>query len=99
MGCGDLEWTRMQARMGDAEAEADLGRRYEQGDGVSRNPVRAASWYRRAAKNGNALEHASKELVGVRETMLTAVAKNSRALECASRRSRVTARSCSRLSR
>ena len=52
-GCGDLEWTRMQARMGNADAEAELGRRYEQGDGVRQNGMRAASWYRRAAKQGH----------------------------------------------
>ena len=51
-GCGELEWTRFQARMGDAEAEAELGRRYEEGDGVPRNPARAVAWYRRAIGNG-----------------------------------------------
>ena len=43
-GCGALEWPRFQARLGDADAEAELGRRYEEGDGVTRNPARAVSW-------------------------------------------------------
>ena len=41
------------ARRGNHEAQFALGRLYENGDGVARDPVEAAAWYRRAAAGGD----------------------------------------------
>ena len=42
------------AEQGDADAQFDLGVMYENGEGVRKNAVRAASWYRKAADQGSA---------------------------------------------
>lgn len=47
------------AEQGDAAAQMELGRRYEQGDGVVQNFARAASWYAKAAEAGT-LEAANR---------------------------------------
>lgn len=36
----------------DASAQNELGLRYEQGDGVAQSNRKAASWYKKAAKQG-----------------------------------------------
>jgi Sel1 repeat len=41
------------ARAGDAEAQYNLGRIYQQGIGVKQNNTEAADWYRRAAEQGH----------------------------------------------
>ncbi len=47
------------AREGDADAQVTLGRRYEVGDQIARDPARAALWYGRAAQQGNAFAQSS----------------------------------------
>ena len=41
-------------RDGDPEAQFEVARRYERGDGTSASPMLALTWYRRAAVNGHA---------------------------------------------
>jgi hypothetical protein len=41
------------ARRGSDEAQYDVARAYEKGDGVARSTARALRWYRRAAAAGN----------------------------------------------
>ncbi len=45
---------RPLAEAGLADAQFILGRMYQNGEGVSRDPLRAAEWYRRAAMQGHA---------------------------------------------
>lgn len=45
------EWQPL-ARLGDVEAQYNLGVLYDQGAGVERDLSLAASWYRKAAENG-----------------------------------------------
>jgi len=42
------------ASAGDASAQFELGKAFEQGSGVQQNPEQAAIWYRKAADQGNA---------------------------------------------
>ena len=42
------------AERGDAEAQALLGKMYEEGVGVKQDNVKAVKWYRQAAEQGNA---------------------------------------------
>jgi len=44
-----LKWCRKAAEGGDADAEADLGWRYDVGDGVEQDSAKALYWFRRAA--------------------------------------------------
>ncbi|HUP91672.1 MAG TPA: caspase family protein [Solimonas sp.] len=44
-----------QALQGGPSAQADLGRRYEYGDGLPQNDVQAAYWYRKSAEQGYVL--------------------------------------------
>ena len=48
-----LKFYSKAADEGDAEAPLKLGRIYESGRGVSQDYVEAATWYRRAAEQGN----------------------------------------------
>jgi hypothetical protein len=43
-----------RAQSGDAEAQVELGRRYENGTGVVESAAQAAKWYRKAAAQGDA---------------------------------------------
>jgi TPR repeat protein len=49
----DVRRVHARAEAGDADAQAALGNAYEAADGVPRDPVRAARWYRRAASRGH----------------------------------------------
>ena len=53
---GDLDVAQLEglAERGDADAQAELGVRYEAGRGVDRNYGEAVTWYRRAAEQGHA---------------------------------------------
>ena len=42
------------AEAGIAEAQSNLGHMYRNGEGVEQDHVKAAKWYRMAAKTGNA---------------------------------------------
>jgi hypothetical protein len=45
---------RKAAHAGDAVAQYRMGRRYENGEGVAKDPFHAVGWYRRAAAQGHA---------------------------------------------
>ncbi len=49
----ELEECRRMAMGGDAEAQWQLGKRYEMGDGVKQNAMRAIAQYRKAADQGH----------------------------------------------
>jgi TPR repeat protein len=51
----DIKALHAQARSGDPEAQFALGVCYDNADGVPRDPVAAANWYRFAADSGHAL--------------------------------------------
>jgi uncharacterized protein len=46
-----LKWYRRAAQSDQPDAENELGRRYEDGDGVEQSYVQAAYWYRKAAEH------------------------------------------------
>lgn len=50
----EIEEIRSSARQGDADAQFRMGLIYDNGDGVKRDPVVAANWYRFAAEQGHA---------------------------------------------
>ena len=43
----DFESTKRAARQGDAQAQADLGKMYATGQGVTQNHAEAVRWYRK----------------------------------------------------
>jgi TPR repeat protein len=43
---------KAKAESGEAESQFQLGRRYDKGEGVPRDLVEAAKWYRKAAEQG-----------------------------------------------
>ncbi len=45
-----LEWCRLAANQGDAEAQSNLGWMYQNGYGVIQNNAEAVKWYRKAAE-------------------------------------------------
>jgi hypothetical protein len=49
-----LGWVRSIAARGDADAEHLLGRCYELGVGVAKDPMERVKWYRKAAEQGDA---------------------------------------------
>lgn len=49
----DLAALRSQAESGSAQAQFDLGVRYQQGKGVDRDPAMAVGWFRKAAEQGD----------------------------------------------
>ena len=49
-----LKEVRAKAEEGDAESQAELGLRYEQGKGVAKDQVEAVKWYRKAAEQNYA---------------------------------------------
>lgn len=51
----DIASLHSRAAQGDAEARFQLGVRYDNADGVPRDPVAAANWYRFAAEQGHGL--------------------------------------------
>jgi len=46
-----LKWYRKSAAKGNPDAQNELGRMYEDGEGVKQNYVLAPKWYRRAAEH------------------------------------------------
>ncbi|WP_164137019.1 tetratricopeptide repeat protein [Stenotrophomonas maltophilia] len=52
-GATSLKSLLAAAEAGSADAENDLGDRYNEGNGVVRNPVTAVEWYHRAAEQGH----------------------------------------------
>jgi TPR repeat protein len=50
----DVTEVRAKAEAGDAAAQAQLGRLYAKGEGVTNSYAEAAKWYRQAAEKGNA---------------------------------------------
>ena len=49
-----IEQVKAKAEAGDAESEMELGRRYNKGEGVVKDQVEAAKWYRKAADQNDA---------------------------------------------
>lgn len=49
----DLSLIRYRAEAGDAEAQYELGRKYDFGEGVTKDSYEAVKWYRMAAEQGN----------------------------------------------
>ena len=45
-----IEEVKAKAEAGDAKYQMELGRRYDKGERVAKNPVEAAKWYRKAAE-------------------------------------------------
>jgi TPR repeat protein len=45
-----IEEVKAKAEAGDAESEVELGRRYDNGEGVVKDHAEAAKWYRKAAE-------------------------------------------------
>jgi TPR repeat protein len=50
---GTVEWCQKEAEQGNAEAQFELGWRYEHGRGVPKDVRKAVEWYRKAAAQGN----------------------------------------------
>ena len=50
----DFKETFQAAEQGDAEAQFNLGKMYDKGQGVRQDDVQAVQWYRRAAEQGYA---------------------------------------------
>ena len=48
-----LEVMTRKAEAGDPQAQFELGNRYDNGDGVTKNASKAMEWYRKAAEKGN----------------------------------------------
>jgi uncharacterized protein len=48
-----VKWFRLAAEQGDANAQYNLGTKYDQGDGVAQNYVKAIKWWLLSAKQGN----------------------------------------------
>ena len=48
-------WYRLAADQGLSRAQANLGVMYLRGEGVERDPVRAASWFAKAAEQGHTI--------------------------------------------
>ena len=53
LGCSELEMTELMARMGDADAQYELGLRYAFGEDVAEDKTEALKWWRKAAEQGN----------------------------------------------
>jgi TPR repeat protein len=51
---GKIDLLRKRAEQGVAEAQAELGARYQLGDGVTKDYAAAVMWYRKAAEQGHA---------------------------------------------
>ena len=49
----ELAVIQAKAAGGDGDAQFDLGCKYDNGDGVARDPAAAVKWYRQAAESGN----------------------------------------------
>ena len=45
---------KAKAEAGDAESQVELGRRYDDGEGVAKDQVEAAKWFRKAAEQNYA---------------------------------------------
>ena len=53
-GQSSISDSQAKATSGDAAAQYDLGRAYDEGKGLPQNPKLAVDWYRKAAAQGNA---------------------------------------------
>ena len=50
-----IEEVKAKAEAGDAQSQAELGLRYEQGKGVAKDQVEAVKWFRKAAEQNDAM--------------------------------------------
>ncbi len=51
--CETLPACQQQAKLGNAAAQAELGLRYQQGEGVAPDVMKAFYWFKKAAEQGN----------------------------------------------
>ena len=58
-----MDWFRMSAEQGDAEAQANIGHLYRAGYGIERDYVLAYAWYGVSAANGFAMGPELRESV------------------------------------
>ena len=49
-----VEWYRIAAEQGYADAQCNIGHMYDMGEGVTQDDAEAVRWYRKAAEQGNA---------------------------------------------
>src|SRR6266487_540061 len=49
-----LKEVRAKAEAGDAQSEVELGVRYDDGEGVAKDPAEAVKWFRKAAEQNDA---------------------------------------------
>src|SRR5439155_149495 len=49
-----IEEVKAKAEAGDAESQVELGRRYDEGEGVAKDQVEAVKWFRKAAEQNYA---------------------------------------------
>ena len=61
------KWAEKAARQGHTEAQNNIGRLYEEGQGVPQNKVQAYFWYSLAAARGN--ETAKKNRAAIAQQM------------------------------
>jgi TPR repeat protein len=55
LSAAEVSKLQAKAQEGDAVAQVNLGKAYEDGNGLSKNDELAAKWYRKAADQGNAV--------------------------------------------
>ena len=58
-----VEWYRLAAEQGDANAQNNLGFMYGNGRGVPQDYVEAHKWYNLAASNGNDLARNNRDII------------------------------------
>jgi uncharacterized protein len=63
-----VEQVKAKAEAGDADSQCELGRRYDKGEGVAKDPVEAYKWWLLVAKQG---DESGKEGVAMLEKELT----------------------------
>jgi TPR repeat protein len=68
-----IEETRAKAEKGDAEAQCNLGKFYNKGEGIEMNKTEAVKWFRKAAEQGNA---AAQRFLGLGYSFGQGVEKN-----------------------
>ena len=64
-----VKWYRLAADQGDAMAQANLGTKYANGEGVPRDYVLAYMWWNLGAARGNELGRKNRDLIAPRMTL------------------------------
>jgi TPR repeat protein len=84
------EWFRKAAGAGDPESQAEMGRRYEYGDGVARNLVEAYAWHSlavsvRSTGAAQAIERLRRQLTGAEVSRAEMLSESRRVLRTPTR--------------